>query len=302
MSEIDKSREEAIEAGANMSSGRVNFNYVDTTKAERLGLDRYNTKKPKGYNFIRIVTPSRKGAFAKEIWKHVNVGADGNTYLCLDQMFGKTCPVCEHIRKLKRENPNDDAIKELAVQRRFLLFVVDTTSVETEKEGPKWFDCPPTIYQQICSLSIDKRTGKRIDPTDPEDGRDIEFTRFDGKRTSYGSFELKRTDPIPKSWYEDLPSFDDILLIPDAEEVAKAVFGVLEDKSDREEQHEGETTKKSRARFRSERSEEEVEKDNRRTQRSEDKNSRFEDSERAKAVSRRLDEITERRKRERERE
>jgi hypothetical protein len=226
MSNIDSSREEAIAAGAKATGRRVNFNYVDTAKLERLGIDRYDTKKPKGNNFIRVVTPSKVGPFAKEIWKHSNVGADGNTFLCLQAMLKKRCPVCDYIKRLKSENADPKVIGDLAVGKRYLLFVVDTTSEQTEEEGPKWFDCPPTIYQQICSLSVDKRTGKKIDPTDPKEGRDIEFTRVDAKRTSYGNFVLKEAGEVPESWYKNLPSFDDILLIPDIVEVERAVSGM----------------------------------------------------------------------------
>jgi hypothetical protein len=234
MSSIDPSREEAISAGAKATGRRVNFNYVDTAKLERLGIDRYDTKKPKGNNFIRVVTPSKVGPFAKEIWKHSNVGADGNTFLCLQAMFKKRCPVCDYIKKLKSENADPIVIGELAAAKRYLLFVVDTTSSQTEEEGPKWFDCPPTIYQQICSLSVDKRTGKKIDPTDPKEGRDIEFTRIDGKRTSYGNFVLKEAGEVPECWYKDLPSPDDILLVPDEEEMVQAVSGMTPSEENKE--------------------------------------------------------------------
>jgi len=222
---MDEARAKALNDGANMSTGGVNFNYVDVSKLERAGIDRYDTKKPKGNNFIRIVAPSKTGAFGREIWKHGNVGANNATFLCLDKMYGEKCPICEHIQKLKRANADSDVVKELYPGRRFLLFVVDTTSKDTEDEGPKWFDCPITIYREVCGLSQDRRTGEKIDPTDPEDGRDIEFVRNDGKRTSYGGFKLVKTDPIPKSWYEDLPTFDDILLKPTSDEMEEAVSG-----------------------------------------------------------------------------
>jgi len=217
---MDESRENAIENGASISTGGVNFNYVDTAVLERLGIGRYSTKKKDGNNFIRIVAPSAKGAFAKEIWKHPNVGSDNVTYLCLDKMYGKRCPVCEYIKG------NPGAAKELNLSLRYLLFVVDITSRDTEDEGPKWFDCPITVYKEICSLSKDKRTGAKIDPTDPDNGRDIEFVRKDGRRTSYGGFELKKNDPIPDSWFKDLPTFDEVLLVPDPDEMEQAVLGV----------------------------------------------------------------------------
>ena len=222
---MDESRENAIESGASISTGGVNFNYVDTAALERLGIGRYGTKKKDGNNFIRIVAPSTKGAFAKEIWKHSNVGGDNVTYLCLDKMLGKRCPVCEYIAELKRENVDANVVKELTPSLRYLLFVIDITSRDTEDEGPKWFDCPITIYKEICSLSKDKRTGAKIDPTDPDDGRDIEFVRKDGRRTSYGGFVLSKNDPIPDSWFKDLPTFDEVLLISDPDEMEQAVSG-----------------------------------------------------------------------------
>jgi len=226
---MDESRKKAIEDGAKISSGsRVNYNYVDTDKLEKLGIARYDTKKKEagGNNFIRIVSPSSKGAFAMQISKHQNVGADGNTFLCLDRMFGKPCPVCEYIKELKAKNPGSPEIKDLAASTRFLMYVVDTSSEATMEEGTKWFDCPITIYKNVCNLSKNRRTGEPVDPTDPVDGRDVEFTRQDGKRTDYIGFVLTSTDTIPESWYTGLPAFDDILLVPTYDEVKAALSGV----------------------------------------------------------------------------
>lgn len=224
---MDDSRAQSLEAGATMKTGGVNFNYVDTAKLERLGIGLFVTgKKPGGNNFMRIVAPSKKGAFALEIWKHSNIGANNVTFLCLVKMFGKPCPVCEYAKQLKAEGADPKIIKELDLDHRFLLFVVDTASRETEEEGPKWFDCPISIYKEICVLSKDRRSGEQLDPADPEDGRDIEFIRVDGKRTTYTGFKLVKMDaPIPKSWYEDLPSLDEVLLIPDPDEMRIAVTG-----------------------------------------------------------------------------
>jgi len=222
---MDKSREEALSQGASMPTGGVNFNYVDTAVLDRLGIDRYNTKKPKGNNFIRIVVPSSVGPFALEVHKHDNIGSNTATYLCLNKMFGKSCPICEYAKELKRTGGSLEAVKALDTSRRFLMFVVDTENNDTIDEGPKWFDCPISIYKEICIQSQNRRTGERIDPTDPINGRDVEFVRRDGKRTEYIGLKLVETDPIPKSWYEDLPAFEDVLLIPTAEELEIAVRG-----------------------------------------------------------------------------
>lgn len=220
---MNADREKALEAGATMKTGGVNFQYVDTAKLERLGIGSYSTKKPKGENYIRIVAPSTKGTFALEIFKHSEIGSSKATYLCLQKMFGKSCPICEYQQELKKQGAPLVEIKALDTTHRFLLFVVDTTSRETEEEGPKWFDCPITIYKEVCVRSENRRTGQRIDPTDPENGRDVEFVRVDGKRTTYTGINLVEAKPIPKSWYEDLPSFEEIILMPDPDEMRAAV-------------------------------------------------------------------------------
>jgi len=229
---MDDDRMKAIKAGANMSSGGTNYNYVDAIKLERAGFGKYGTKKPGGNNFIRMVAPSKKGAFAKEVWIHSNVGSNGSVFICMDRTFGEPCAVCDHIKELKAANAADSAVKDIAPGRRFLVFVVDTTSKETEDEGPKWFDCPPSIYKEVCNLSKDKRTGATIDPTDPVNGRDIEFVRVDGNRTTYSGFKLEKTKPIPEEWYTGLPAYDEILLRPDYEDVKKAVSGRAPDSAE----------------------------------------------------------------------
>jgi len=243
---MDEARQKAISDGANMRTGGINFNYVDTTKLERLGIKKYSTKKPKGNNFIRIVAPSTSGPFAKEIHQHTQIGSNNATYLCLNEMFGEPCPICDHIQDLRRQNESNDVIKELQASKRFLLFVVDVTSRESEEEGTQWFDCPPSIYKQVCLLSHDRRTGEKIDPTDPVDGRDIEFIREDGKITKYTGFVLVKTDAIPESWYDDLPSFDEILLKPDSDEMLTAVSGVKKNTADSEEKIGRESVRESR--------------------------------------------------------
>lgn len=222
---MDDSREKALNAGANMSTGGTNFNYCDADKLERKGLVKYNTKKPNGDNFIRVVAPSDTGPFAAEIWHHSKVGSSKATYLCMEKMYGKPCAVCDYQKDMKAAGVKVETIKELNPAHRFFMYVVDTTSGDSEDEGPKWFDCPVSIYKNICTLSKDRRTGESFDPTDPINGRDIEFVRKDGNRTEYTGMKLVPTKPIPESWYADLPAFEEVLLTPDYDAVKVAVSG-----------------------------------------------------------------------------
>jgi hypothetical protein len=224
---MNEERSKALESGATMKTGGSNFNYVDTALLERKGLGPYKTKTKDGNNYMRIVAQNTKAPIVREIWMHSNVGQGRNTYLCLKKMFDLPCPICSYAVDLKAAGETAAVVKELDTSHRFLMFVVDTTSRETELEGAKWFDCPVSIWKEICLHSQVKRTGEWIDPSDPVDGRDIEFVRTDGKRVSYGGFNLVKTDEaIPKSWYEDLPSLEEVLLVPDPEEMLVAVTGI----------------------------------------------------------------------------
>jgi hypothetical protein len=223
---MEASRKSAIQSEINKgeSSGGDRYNYVDVTKLTRLGISSYATKK--GPNFLRIVTPNFTGFFGLEIWRHSDIGVNNRTYLCLEKMFGEKCPVCELVRELKTKNPNDPKVGELYAGRRYLFYVVDTKNEETQKEGIKWFDCALTIKQNICALSKDKRTGEVLDVSDPVEGRDIEFIRVDGKRTTYEGFNLVATQPIPEGWYKGLPDYKDVLLIPTYADVQRELLGM----------------------------------------------------------------------------
>jgi hypothetical protein len=140
-------------------------------------------------------------------------------------MFGEPCAICDHQKDMRQDGVSAEIIKELNPGHRFFMYVVDTTNADTEDEGVKWFDCPVSIYKNVCTLSKDRRTGQSFDPTDPVDGRDVEFVRKDGKRTEYTGMRLVPTKPIPKSWYEDLPAFKEVLLIPTYKEAMEAVSG-----------------------------------------------------------------------------
>ena len=223
---MDDSRERALQTDYEQSTkGRTNFLYVDTKKTERLGIPSYRTVT--GDNFIRIIAPTPTGHYRKEVFIHSKVGANGGTFLCLKKMYNKPCPVCEYIEQLKAEGGNDEQAAELAATRRYLFFVYNVATEETEAKGLHWYDAPTTILNGIVGLSKDKRSGKILDVSDPKNGRDIEFTRKgSGLLTKYDSFKLVENNPIPEEWLKDVPAFDDILLVPTYDQVKKEVTGI----------------------------------------------------------------------------
>jgi len=241
-SEIDKTNQ----------GGGPRFFYVNVAKLERLGISQY--KSQAGDNFIRIIPPEDPEQFyGKEIFVHYNVGADGLVFLCLRKMYGEPCPVCEYREELKQKNPEDEMVSELAPSRRYLFFVFNVASEDTEEEGLHWFDAPVIVKDNIVSLSKDKRTGEVIDVSDPVDGRDVEFVRVGtNRRTRYEGFKLVKNEPIPESWYKNVPDFDEVLLKPDYDQVKSEVRGTKkkEDVKDEGESKDSETSTRTETRSR----------------------------------------------------
>jgi len=218
-------RTDAINALINGQARRTSFYYVNTQVAERNGISRHKTVV--GDNFIRIMPPmDPKGPWAMKVSIHQHIGPDDATFLCLKEMFGKPCAVCELIEAMKSSNADEKSIKVLFPRKRYLMFIYDVQSEATVAKGLLWYDAPGQLVDNIAGLSRDKRTRKIIDVCDPVEGRDIEFVRKgSGLNTEYGSFNLAQTDPVPPEWYKNVPNFVDVLLIPTYEQVLAELNG-----------------------------------------------------------------------------
>ncbi len=220
--------------------GGVNFYAVDTDKLAKSGVTQF--KAEVGDNFIRIIPPVDPKVFwAKIVYIHRNIGANGATFLCLKKMFNMACPICEMVNKMKEDDPEDERIIALLPKMRYLMFVYDVRDEDSINKGLRWWDVPVSktcpIVESIKSLSKDRRTQSVIDVSDPVEGRDIEFTRKGTGQlnTAYEAFKLIESDPIPKEWYDGVPAFDDILLVPTYEQVELELYGGSP--SGRESQH-----------------------------------------------------------------
>jgi len=209
--------------------GGSKFFYVDTTKLDRLGISQYKTEN--GPNAIRIISPKFETYkdlpyFGKKVYIHTKIGADESTFICLRKMFGEPCPVCELYEQMKEQNADDEALKDLAPKLRYLFLVVDIKTKDTEAKGLRWYDAPVVVNDNIAELSQDRRHGI-IDPSDPDKGRDIEFTRSgSGLGTKYKGFRFYENEPIPDDWLDDAPEdFEELLKKTPYEEMAQAVNG-----------------------------------------------------------------------------
>ena len=211
-------------------SNQGKYDYVDVGMLERLGISAF--KVTDNDNFLRIISPLKAKFYGREIFIHSKIGADGVTILCLDKMYGEKCPVCEYRKQLQEEKASEAMLSVLAWRKRYLFFVIDVTNDSTMDKGLQWYDAPGVVKDNIVSLSKDRRSGEIIDVSDPDDGRDIEFVKTGVKlQTRYSAFKLVNTEPIPKSWFEDVPEFEEILAKPDYDKVKEMVSGTATEES-----------------------------------------------------------------------
>jgi len=236
---MGRSKEEILEGEVEKSKRRfrTTFDYVSRDLLERAGIGQYKTKQ--GDNFIRIISPNLREFWALEVFFHRNIGSNRATFVCPKYMQDKPCPVCEEVAKLVGKDPKDPKITALRPSRRYLAFVVDVESEETQRKGLQWFDMPLPVWGGVVSLVKDKRTGKMVDVEDPKDGRDVEFVRTGTTKenTRYGGFKLVDNNPIPEEWYEDVPDYEDILLYSSYDLMMEELCGtVTEDKSEKSEE------------------------------------------------------------------
>jgi len=224
-------RAQAMVNEAKNPYGKPRWLYVDRDELERLGITEFRAAV--GDNIIRIIPPSDpRTPWAKRIFIHRNIGANNSTFLCLDKMFNKPCPICEYVQKLKDEDTDRDTLSALWPKLRHLIFLYDVTSQQEEEKGLRWWNAPASkscaIVENIVALSKDPKTGAPLDVSDPETGMDIKFVRKGTDRqTTYMGYQLIENGAIPKEWYESVPTFESVLDIPTYEEMYKELHGVL---------------------------------------------------------------------------
>ena len=197
-----------------------------------------------GDNTIRILpaTWDEPEHHAYDIWIHRNVGADNQTYLCLDKMRKKPCPICKAVRQMQERGETEEA-KKLAVRRDVIVYVINR---DGDAKTPNVYQMSWRADRDILQLAKSKRTGKFLEIDRENDGYDLTINRQGtGLKTRY-LYNIER-DPSPiheKASVQDsilqyitenpLP---DLLNFYDGDYIEQVLFGAA-DKGGRDEDDE----------------------------------------------------------------
>lgn len=179
--------------------------YVKSEVLDKLGLKQY--KAGEGDNFLAIIPPPNPDKyFGLKIFVHYNIGPNTDAFLCKKMMKGERCVLCERREQLKSAEAEESLVKALSCfPPRYLFWVVNMKSPETEADGVQLYDGPQTINDEILGLSRNKRTHEMLDISDPDKGKVLVFERKGLKalNTEYKAFSLEDRDPLPDKWLID---------------------------------------------------------------------------------------------------
>ena len=198
--------------------------YVNTNALEEQGLSSY--KAPEGDNFIRFVPPTDDEApFGLEIKVHYGIGVNGSAFLCPKFLGNGPCPICNKVQELKTVQKQSEVADEslaktisgLWAKTRYLYWIIDMTSDETEKIGVQLYDACPTIEDGIIGVSRDQRTKEIIDISDPDEGLTLIFTRkgLGPQNTTYKAFKSEEANPLSDEILDSVVDFENILEVHD---------------------------------------------------------------------------------------
>lgn len=170
-------------------------------------------------------------------WAHRGVGANGDTYLCPAKSAKKPCPICEYRLKLIKEGDedNEQVIKDLAPKERQLFNVVNLRDPD---KGIQIWDVSNFLFGKVLDA--------RLRNADEDDGWENFFHMEEGltlkvsfAEESFGGYAFykaetidfkTRKEPYDDDKFEEVHCLDEILIIPEYDDLKKAFLEVSDDK------------------------------------------------------------------------
>jgi hypothetical protein len=171
---------------------------------------------------------NKKGepTYKLDIFVHNKVGANEDSYVCMNRTYGKPCPICEHKLALSKKDDFDEAeVKELNPKRRVIYNVWVHDSTNSEAMGIQLMNMSHFLFEkELLEASKKPKGGGFIHFAnyDKDSGKNITFDRkgSGAMNTKFSPFHFfDREEDIPDEILEKALSLDQYLHIPTYEEV-----------------------------------------------------------------------------------
>lgn len=208
-----------------------------------------------GENQVRILPPTWEGAdhYGLDVWLHRFIGADNSSYICLDKMQNKPCPICRESLASKKAGEEDEA-KELAARKHVIVWVIDR---DDDSMTPQIWIMSWSQDRDISDLCRLKKDGKVLMLDDPDEGYDVTIKRTGkGLKTRYQYIIDRDSSPISEDQDEQEKILEYIMENPlpttlvyhPADKMDKALSGMepeVDDELDDDEEDDRHSRKKT---------------------------------------------------------
>ena len=174
-------------------------------------------------------------AYFMELFVHYGVGPNEGAYICPTRNYNKPCPICEHQKDLRIKGAPDEEIKALYPKRRVMYNVVCCDSVEEENKGVQvWEVSHFHSEKHFSELARKPKGGGFIPFTDPDSGKMIFFNKVSLMEVTGHKF-IDRDEPLSDEVLEGAYTLDELIHVPDYDEIYEAYYGATAKSSDEEE-------------------------------------------------------------------
>ena len=128
---------------------------------------------------VRILPATWKDPehFGYDVAYNRNIGPDKDRYISRSFHGHDDDPIRDYINELKAEGRKKD-VKEHDLSERVFYYAIDR---DNEGAGVQLMDFPQTADKELAKVCKDRRTGATLYIDDPEEGRDVYFTREKNK-------------------------------------------------------------------------------------------------------------------------
>lgn len=191
-------------------------------------------------------------AHTLDIWVHYNIGPNGLPFVCLAKNYNQPCPVCDYRNELKNsEEADEDIIKQFLPKRRTIYNIICYDNNKEEEKGIQIWDVSHFFFEQkVASIAERPRQGGFVNWPDPDEGKQVMFERkgTGANNTQFlGHAFTDRDYTIPDEVLEESYCLDDLVAIPDYDELNNILKGgsKKEDKKEEKEEKKEESTKRS---------------------------------------------------------
>lgn len=144
-----------------------------------------------------------KGAWAYylDIYVHQRIGPNESRYVCPAKNYDRPCPICEHIRELRKDGVDYEEYKDIDAKRRNVYNILCYDTEKEENKGIQIFEVSHHYMEKnLQKIAKKPRGGGTILYADPDEGMMIAFQVEDNEMKTISGHQFEPRSVGGKSY------------------------------------------------------------------------------------------------------